>query len=251
MQSSYTPGYSRNATDFMAGRSFESHGHFFSNHLKPGDSVLDCGCGPGTITMGLAERVFPGQVIGVDVREMQVASAQTTARQSGIRNASFQVADCHSLPFADNSFDRVFSNALVEHLPNPVQMLKELHRVLKPGGLAGICAPDWGGFVLAPPSAALESAVTSYTSLQLANGGDVRVGRKLGLHLTSAGFHHVDLSARYECITPLASIAEYLALQLDREGDSESATTFRSWGRETAGLFALCWISAIGRKHSP
>jgi SAM-dependent methyltransferase len=232
----------------MAGRSFESHGRFFADHLKPGHSVLDCGCGPGTITMGLAARVFPGQVIGVDLGETQIASAAATGRQNAVQNATFQVADCHSLPFADRGFDRVFSHALVEHLPDPVRMLKELHRVLKPGGLAGICSPDWGGFVLAPPSAALDSAVSSYISLQVSNGGDVRVGRKLGLHLSSAGFQHIELSARYECLAPLGSIAEYLAIQLERDGDSESATTFRGWSQDTAGLFALCWISAIGRK---
>lgn len=57
---SYTPGDSRNAIDFIAARSLTSHGAFFLPHLAPGASVLDSGCDPGTITLGITERVAPG-----------------------------------------------------------------------------------------------------------------------------------------------------------------------------------------------
>ena len=63
----YLPGHSRNATDFMARRSLDSHGDFFLPYLTTGHAVLDCGCGPGTITLGIAERVTPenGQTAAV------------------------------------------------------------------------------------------------------------------------------------------------------------------------------------------
>ena len=149
---SYTPGHSQNSTNFMAARSVGSHGQFFMPHLKSGVSVLDCGCGPGSITLGIAEFVAPGKVVGVDFGVGQIAGTQSSAARRGIANVNFLAADSYSLPFAESSFDRVFSHALMEHLADPLRAVKELHRVLKPGGVIGVCSPDWGGFGLAPPS---------------------------------------------------------------------------------------------------
>jgi SAM-dependent methyltransferase len=244
----YTPGHSQNATDFMAGRSLDSHGGFFAAHLAPGLSVLDCGCGPGSITLGIAAVCAPAKVVGVDFGASQIERASAAARARGLDNLEFRTADCQALPFAEASFDRAFSHALMEHLSEPARALAEIHRVLKPGGLAGVCSPDWGGFVLAPPSPALTAAVAAYMALQTGNGGDVLVGRKLGALLAAAGFADVVMSARYECYPSLAFIGEYLAQQLDRAGESRSAAVFRAWSREPGGMFAQCWVSAVGRK---
>ena len=67
--SAYTPGHSQNAIEFMARRTIESHGEFFLPYLTPGVSVLDCGCGPGSITLGIANRIGNGTVVGVDFGE--------------------------------------------------------------------------------------------------------------------------------------------------------------------------------------
>ena len=104
-----------------------------------------------------------------------------------------------------------------------------------------------GEFVLAPPSDALTAAVAAYTTLQTRNGGDVNAGRKLGTHLTSAGFVNCQMSARYEVYPSLPLIGEYLAIQLERASDSASAATVRSWSRETGGMFAQCWVSCVAR----
>ena len=154
----------------------------------------------------------------------------------------------HSLPFDDASFERVFSNALMEHLTDPVRAMREMLRVLKPGGVIGVSSPDWGSFLLAPPSAALTAAVAAYTTLQTRNGGDVNVGRKLGSHLSAAGFENCQMSAQYEVYPSLPLIGDYLALQLDCAGDAASAATFRDWSQRPGGLFAQCWVSCIARK---
>lgn len=180
--------YSENAFDFMSHRSLNSHGQFFVPYLTPGLSVLDCGCGPGSLTLGLASRVLPGKVVGIDQDESEIRRALAVAARWRCRNLSFQVADCYSLPFGANRFDRVFSHALLEHLSDPVAALKEMHRVLKPGGLAGVCSPDWGGFIISPPSEDISSALATYIRLQRKNGGNTQGGRNLGQHSAAAGF---------------------------------------------------------------
>jgi SAM-dependent methyltransferase len=242
----YTPSYTKSATDFMAARSLDSHGGFFAQNLESGLSVLDCGCGPGSITLGIAERVAPGQVIGIDAGPSQIELA--TARGTSVPNVSFKVADCYRLPFDNSTFDRVFSHALLEHLAEPDRAVREMWRVLKPGGVVGVCSPDWGGFIISPPSAALTEAVAAYTDLQSRNGGDVGAGRKLGLLLGAAGFTAVSMSARYECYRSLEFIGEYLAVQLERDGSVEHARTLRSWSGSIGGLFAQSWVSAVGQK---
>jgi SAM-dependent methyltransferase len=234
----------------MSNRTVQSHGQFFLSHLTPGVSVLDCGCGPGSITLGIAAVVAPGRVVGIDVGATQIARARWAGASVGVSNATFEMADCYSLPFPDSSFDRVFSHALMEHLSDPRGAMKEIYRVLKRGGVFGVCSPDWGGFVLAPPSAALGEAVQAYTTLQSRNGGDVRVGRKLGVYLKECGFTRIEMSARYECYSSLPLIGEYLALQLERQNDLRSAAILRDWSQVEGGMFAQCWVSCIGYKES-
>lgn len=244
----YTPGHSQNATDFMSLRTLQTHGDFFLPHLKPGLSVLDCGCGPGSITLDIAEQIQHGHVVGIDFVGSQFELARVAAQQRGVVNSSFQTGDIYSLPFENESFDRVFSHAVMEHLTNPIRALQELFRILKPGGVIGVCSPDWGGFILSPPSEALSAAVAAYTKLQAQNGGDVNVGRWLGSHLSSAGFKNCQMSARYENYPNQQIIAEYLALQLERSEDDTSAEAFRCWSQESGGLFAQCWVSCVAQK---
>jgi SAM-dependent methyltransferase len=245
---SYTPGHGANATDFMARRSLQSHGEFFLDQLAPGLSVLDCGCGPGSITIDIAKHVVPGSVVGIDLGATQIERAKANAAATGVRNVTFQSASCYTLPFEDNSFDRVFSHALMEHLSDPLRALKECWRVLKPRGVIGVCSPDWGGFVLSPPSSDLDSAISAYVGLQSRNGGDVGIGRKLGAYLTSAGFADVWMSARFESYPDREVIGEYLAVQLDREGEAQAAEVLRAWSKSAGGLFAQAWIAAVARK---
>jgi ubiquinone/menaquinone biosynthesis C-methylase UbiE len=104
-------------------------------YLKPGDKVLDIGCGPGTITVDVAEAVSPGEVVGVDPVEADIATARQWASQAapGAR-VSFCTGDAHELPFADDSFDVVYSHTVAHSLLDPVRALREQRRVTRPGG---------------------------------------------------------------------------------------------------------------------
>ena len=120
----YTPGYSSNAVDFMSRRTAESHAAFFLSQLKPGMRLLDCGCGPGGITMGLAEQVRPGEVVGIDIGGVQLEHALERAKV-GTVPAIFREASVYLLPFPDGDFHAVFSHALFEHLAEPLKALAE------------------------------------------------------------------------------------------------------------------------------
>ena len=248
MQERYTPGHTPNAVDFMSRRTLESHGSFFIPVLADGMSVLDCGSGPGTITCDFAQRIPDGRVVGVDADESQIALASNTARTRGLRNVEFREASAYELPFPDESFDAVFSHALLEHLGEPDRAISEIRRVLKPGGSVGLCSPDWGGFLLAPPSAQLSEAITRYEQISIANGGDPYVGRKFAHLLEKAEFEAIALQARYEVYGSLEFIGEYLAIQLENAGESRHATTLREWADTPNGMFAQAWVSCTGRK---
>lgn len=127
-------------------------GGFFTPFLRLGMRLLDCGCGPGTITVGLAELVAPGEVIGIDASADLIATAQGNAARASVRNAAFQTGDVYSLPFADDSFDAVWVHALLEHLHDPVAALAEMRRVLKPDGIIGVRELDLDSLLIAPES---------------------------------------------------------------------------------------------------
>ena len=100
--------------------------------------LLDCGCGPSSITVDLAEAVAPGEAIGIDPREDALAHGRALARERRIANVTFQAATVYQLPYPDGSFDAAFACAVLQHLAAPLAALKEMRRVLKPGGVIGI-----------------------------------------------------------------------------------------------------------------
>ena len=234
------------AAAFMNRRRLDPNGEFFIPFLGAGIRVLDCGCGPGTITRDIAARIAPGQIIGLDYSADQVALA---ARDSqGIANIEFRQGSAYALPFEDGAFDAVFSHALLEHLKEPVKALIEFRRVLKRGGMLGVCTPDWGGFLLAPPSEKLLVAFEAYKQLQNRNGGDVYCGHKLGIHAAAAGFTHIVLRSRYENYDPLSVIGDFLAVNHEEAGELMHAGPWREWARQPGGMFAQAWVSCVARR---
>jgi ubiquinone/menaquinone biosynthesis C-methylase UbiE len=244
----YTPGPTPHAAGFMAARTLESHGRFALPWLKPGMQVLDLGCGPGTITLGLADTAFPGTVTGLDTEEIAVRRAQQLAEGLEAVNASFRTGSAYRLPFADETFDFVFSHALFEHLSRPLEALAEIRRVLRPAGFAALCSPDWDQFEVAPWTEQTEAAFAAYRDLQTRNGGDTRAGSRLGDALERSGFLLAHEEARLETYADASHIAEYLARQLEAAGDLRAARAWRRWSGNPDAVFHHAWISAVGVK---
>src|SRR5262249_59249590 len=106
--------------------------------------LLDVGCGPGSITRGLAERVAPGEVIGLDLSKDTLEDARRDAAARGLTNLKFQEGSVYALPFADGVFDVVYAHQVFQHLRERDAALREMLRVLRSGGLAAIRAVDLG-----------------------------------------------------------------------------------------------------------
>lgn len=122
-------------------------------YLKAGDRVLDVGCGPGTISCGVARLVSPGALVGIDVAADMIAKATELAAVRGVPNVSFRVMDTHGLDFPDSSFDVVFSHTAFHGFVDPVRALREQKRVTHEGGwviAAGV--RDWGLIPRYPPT---------------------------------------------------------------------------------------------------
>lgn len=111
---------------------------FFLPHLQPGMRLIDCGCGPGSITVDLAETVAPGAVVGIDIRADALEHGRQLTRERGVANVDFQEASIFQLPYPDGSFDAAWACAVIQHLDAPLDALREMRRVLKPGGVVGI-----------------------------------------------------------------------------------------------------------------
>ena len=263
----YSVGYDAATIDFFHRRRAASHAAFFIPWLRPGMTLLDCGCGPGTIAQDLAALVAPAGVMGVDIEPDQLRSTQAQAAEQEKSNLRFAAADLYNLPFADNTFDAVFLHGVLEHLRDPVTALVEARRVLRHGGLAGARHADFGGFLMEPAEPPLDRFATLFEGLMIRNGSDPKAGRRQVRWLREAGFEVVAVSASYDCWTATPQEtrrnADFLAAlvgrsgfasQLIEAGLADPATLTRmsdgfvKWGRHPHAFAAEAWGEAVARK---
>ena len=107
--------------------------------IHPGDTVLELGPGPGVFTLPVAQRVGPrGRVIAVDIQPEMIARLEARLRWAGVTNVEAHTASAYELPIPDESIDRAFLITVLLEIPDPNRALKELQRVLKPGGVLSI-----------------------------------------------------------------------------------------------------------------
>lgn len=261
----YLPGYGQSTTRVMASRSAASHAAFFTPHLRSGMRLLDCGCGPGSITIDLARLVAPGETVGIDLADNQLELARNDAQRQRVPSARFESASIYALPFPDASFDAVFSHAAVEHLANPQAALREMCRVLKNGGIFGIRDSDRGGELFWPQDELLTRFHDLWSRLYQHNGSDPYFGRKLRALLNEVGLKHIEASASYECHgTPETvqfaadAIGDFLGKTfveqitelgwMDRSEVEAMAAKYRAWGESPDAYWVRSWCEAVGWK---
>ena len=161
-----------------------------------GHTVLEAGCGVGAQTVTLAARSPAAQITAIDISEASVAAARQRVENAGHTNVTFQQADLFNLPFAPASFDHVFVCFVLEHLAHPVEALRLLQAVVKPGGSITVIEGDHGSAYFHPESAAAHAAIQCQVALQQAAGGDALIGRQLYPLMVEAGLEAVRVSPR-------------------------------------------------------
>ncbi|MGK5553743.1 methyltransferase domain-containing protein [Actinomadura kijaniata] len=196
----YTHGHHGTVLSSHRWRTAENSAAYLLPHLRPGLSVLDVGCGPGTITTGLAERVAPGgRVVGVDPAGSVVAEAAREAAERGLADVTFATGDVYALDFPDDAFDVVHAHQVLQHLPDPVAALREMRRVCRPGGIVAARDADFGGMTWYPDPPGMDRWLPVYYAVARGNGGEPDAGRRLPSWARRAGFTDVTASASVWC----------------------------------------------------
>jgi ubiquinone/menaquinone biosynthesis C-methylase UbiE len=161
-----------------------------------GSRVLEAGCGVGAQTITLATNSPKALITSIDVSDTSVAEAGKAVRAAGIRNVTLRQADIFRLPFPPASFDHVFVCFVLEHLAQPVEALRALQRVLKPGGTIAVIEGDHGSTYFYPESEHARRTVDCLVELQARAKGNALIGRALYPLLMQAEFSEVHVSPR-------------------------------------------------------
>lgn len=187
----YSHGHHESVLRSHRWRTAENSASFLLGLLEPGMTLLDVGCGPGTITADLAARLGEGTVIGIDLASEVVELAREQHPTSTGADVSFRTGDVYSLEFADETFDVVYAHQVLQHLSRPVEALAEMRRVLKDGGLVAVRDADFGAFAWFPADPVLDRWMDVYHQLTRRNGAQADAGRNLKAWVRAAGFREV------------------------------------------------------------
>lgn len=197
MDAVYTHGHHESVLRSHRWRTAANSAAYLLPHLRPEMSLLDVGSGPGTITADLARRV--ARVTASEVSEPALALTRAGIEAGGVGNVDFTVADVHRLDLPDDSFDVVHAHQVLQHVGDPVQALREMRRVTKPGGLVAARDSDYAAFAWHPALPALTEWMTLYQKLARGNGGEPDAGRRLLSWARAAGFDEVTATSSTWC----------------------------------------------------
>jgi hypothetical protein len=235
--------------------------------------ILDIGCGPGTITVDLAGYVPDGHVTGLERAGDVLTQARALAVARGVTNVDFVEGDANALAYADGSFDVVVCHQVLQHVRDPVGVLREMKRVAKGGGRGIVAAreSDYGAFVWYPDDVdgGMEEWRALYLKVACANGGEPNAGRRLHAWAREAGLAPVQCSSSTWCYSGREEIAWWSDLWAERTvassfatsataDDSGLATTddlerlaavWRRWGEQEDAWFSVLNGEIIYRKE--
>ena len=192
-QDRYTHGHHESVVRNHARRRAEVDAWFLLPRLSAGMSLLDVGCGPGTITVGLARAVAPGEVTGIDLSEDVLAQAREHAESEAVDNLTFEFGDVYQLDYEDGVFDIVYANQLLQHLTDQPRALREMRRVLKPDGLLTVRDTDYATMAPWPKFPEFDEWSRLYHSVAYHNNAEPDAGRQLTRWVREAGFADYEL----------------------------------------------------------
>jgi SAM-dependent methyltransferase len=264
----YTHGHAPAVVRQHAQRTAQEAAAFLLPELRPGMRLLDVGCGPGSITRGLAERLAPGQVIGLDLSRETLEAAREDAAARGLDNLRYEEGSVYALPFPDGSFDVAYAHQVFQHLRERGAALREMLRVVRPGGLIALRDVDWGTAVHWPRDPWIDRFVEVLERTWYRNGGEPHMGRHLRALFNEAGLTDQRITASVWCYATPGETIEWGDSYADRlltspmgerpveygyatRADIEAmAAAFRAWARQPDAFWAFVHVAALGRKPS-
>ncbi|HVD15590.1 MAG TPA: methyltransferase domain-containing protein [Actinomycetota bacterium] len=253
----YTHGHHESVLRSHRWRTAANSAAYLVERLRPGRSLLDVGCGPGTITADLAALVAPGKVTAVDASAEVLVEARQVLAARGLDAVDLAVGDVHALAYPDGSFDVVHAHQLLQHVADPVRALREMGRVTRPGGVVAARDSDYLAMTWYPSVPALDEWRSLYRRLARANGGEPDAGRRLYSWARQAGFRDIVSTASAWCYaTPDARawwsgvwseriVSSAIARQALSGGHATEADLrrladgWRAWGATEDGWFAV------------
>ncbi|HXX89466.1 MAG TPA: methyltransferase domain-containing protein [Acidimicrobiales bacterium] len=237
MADTYTHGHHDSVLRSHRWRTAENSAAYLLAHLRAGQDLLDVGCGPGTITVDLATRVRPGRVVGVDRAEPVLAEARGRIG-AGDGRVRFAVGDVYALEFGDASFDVVHAHQVLQHLTDPVAAIREMARVLRPGGVLAARDSDYGGFVWAPGDERLDRWMALYHDVTAHNGAQADAGRHLLGWAQQAGCRDVAATSSTWTFADPPSRRWWADLWAERVQRSDFASQALEYGMSDPGELA-------------
>lgn len=200
--------------------------------MKQRSNITGCSI---VLIIDFAKHISQGKVIGIDIKEEQVNLAKKNAPQH-LNNLSFQQADINRLPFQDNTFDVVFTHAVLCHVKDPSSTIKELKRVVKPGGIVASREMDWGALLIYPEDHLLYEAAEMREKYFKHLGFNYRIGRELNMLYTQEGFSPT---------IPSASCVVTAGLEKRHEGLSYAEIMAAQWEQAPFSKFMIAnkWIT--------
>jgi ubiquinone/menaquinone biosynthesis C-methylase UbiE len=266
-KNAYTLGYSDPLLALLNRRNVDNSAGFVKAYLKPDASILDCGCGPGSITAGFALMVPNGSVIGVDVESMQFSEAKALANKLSLKNVSYQEADICQLPFADNTFDVVYANATLSHIPSFKKAIEEMIRVTKVNGVVAVRDIDLDSLILHSSSDEVYIAYLIRNKILLNSHVNIYIGKSLKSLLYQSGCSSVIATTTldtYGHADAIKEIGRYLSgeihqftvkhdlLNKNLLTEQEVSLYERAWlyfSQDPEAFLSSIWVEAVGIKN--
>jgi ubiquinone/menaquinone biosynthesis C-methylase UbiE/CRP-like cAMP-binding protein/GNAT superfamily N-acetyltransferase len=200
--------------------------------LLDGSTVLDLGSGPGVTALLIAKRLPSATVIGIEPEDLLRSKAQTLVENQGLAGrCRFLKGSGSRIPMADGTADFSYARLLFQHLPNPLEVLAEMRRVTRPGGIVVVLDVDDRTNIVHPEPPGMKAFEARIAAAQKAAGGDRHVGRKLHGYLHEAGLRdvgveHIPITASTIGRETFFSIVYSFKRQLlEREGTLDKPTT--------------------------
>ena len=239
----YTHGHHESVLRSHRWRTAQNSAAYLVPHLRPGMRLLDVGCGPGTLTMDLAEQLGEtGHVTALEPTEQALDLARAEADRRGTTSVDFVTGNVQALALPDDGFDVVHAHQVLQHVDEPVQALREMRRVCRPGGLVAARDSDYGAFAWHPAMPELDRWLEVYLAVARSNDAEPEAGRRLLSWARLAGFADVEAGSSTWCFATSADRAWWGGLWADRVVDSALARQAVDRGlateRELAGIAA-------------